>query len=348
MENPEMATQDVEGHLDQLISRFQSAASPLRHFLLELHARYQPVTDGSIATYIPELALARPEWFGLSVVTLDGQVCEVGDTRQTFTIQSVSKPFVYGLALDRHGFETVTERVGVEPTGDPFNAIMVDDLRHRPHNPMVNAGAIATSDLVPGTGPTERLHVLLDALQRYAGRELQIDGAVFTSERETGHRNRAIAHLLRNFDSLSPRIDESLDLYFQQCSILVTSRDLATMAATLANGGVNPLTGERALGQTNVRHVLSVMYSCGMYDSAGRWAFEVGLPAKSGVSGGILVVVPGQGGIGIFSPLLDASGNSLRGVLACRELARHYNLHLLSGAHGNTAMRDAGRRTGAT
>jgi len=171
--------------------------------------------------------------------------------------------------------------------------------------------------------------VLLDAFRRYAGHEVEIDGAVFTSERETGHRNRAIAHLLRNFGSLSPRIDETLDLYFQQCSIRVTSRDLATMAATLANGGVNPLTGETAIAAEHVRPVLSVMLSCGMYDSAGRLAFEVDLPAKSGVSGGVLAVVPGQGGIGIFSPLLDRSGNSVRGVGACRELARRYDLHLL-------------------
>ncbi|MFL5496429.1 MAG: glutaminase A [Gemmatimonadales bacterium] len=342
-----MATNDVDSHFDRLISRFQSVASPLRQQLRELHARFQPVTDGSIARYIPELALADPDWFGISVVTLDGQICEVGDSAQPFTIQSVSKPFVYGLALDHHGVFDVLRRVGVEPTGDPFNRVAVDELSCRPHNPMVNAGAIATTDLVPGAGPTERLHVLLDAFRRYAGREVQIDGAVFTSERETGHRNRAIAHLLRNFGSLSPRIEETLDLYFQQCSVLVTSRDLATMAATLANSGVNPLTGEMAIAADNVRHVLSVMYSCGMYDSAGQWAFEVGLPAKSGVSGGVLVVVPGQGGIGVYSPLLDSSGNSIRGVSVCRELARGYDLHVLNGPHRATGLRDAARRAGS-
>jgi glutaminase len=338
---------DADLHLDRLVSRFQSAASPLRQLLRELHAAYLPLADGAIAEYIPELARARPEWFGITVVTLDGQVCEVGDSDRAFTVQSVSKPFVYGLALDTHGLATVRHRVGVEPTGDPFNAVAVDERSCRPHNPMVNAGAIATADLVPGAGPTERLRALLDTFRRFAGREVQLDGAVFTSERETGHRNRAIAHLLRNFGSLSPRIDESLDLYFQQCSVLVTSRDLATMAATLANGGVNPLTGETALRPENVRHVLSVMYSCGMYDSAGEWAFEVGLPAKSGVSGGVLAVVPGQGGIGVFSPPLDGSGNSVRGVAVCRELARRYDLHLLGGPGRPPALRDAAHRAGA-
>ncbi len=340
------APKELGTHLDLLVSRFQAVASPLRQVLRELHTAWHAVADGAVADYIPELARAEPGWFGISVVTLDGQVCEVGDCDRAFTIQSVSKPFVYGLALEHHGAPAVLQRVGVEPTGDPFNAVMVDEGSRRPHNPMVNAGAIATADLVPGSGPTERLRVLLDAFRRYAGREVEIDGAVFTSERESGHRNRAIAHLLRNFGSLSPRIDETLDLYFQQCSIRVTSRDLATMAATLANGGVNPLTGETAIAAEHVRHVLSVMLSCGMYDSAGRWAFEVGLPAKSGVSGGVLAVVPGQGGIGIFSPLVDRSGNSVRGVGACRELARRYDLHLLGAPQRTSALRDAARRAG--
>jgi len=337
-------THDAEGQLEQLVSRYHSVVSPLRQVLRELHEDLQQVTDGTVADYIPELARADPEWFGISVVTVDGQMCTVGEAERPFTIQSVSKPFIYGLALDQHGVAEVLGRVGVEPTGDPFNAVMVDEGSRRPHNPMVNAGAIATADLVPGSGPTERLRTLLDTVRRYAGREVQIDGAVFTSERETGHRNRAIAHLMRNFGILSPRIDETLDLYFQQCSVLVTSRDLAVMAATLANGGVNPLTGETAIARESVRHVLSVMYSCGMYDSAGRWAFEVGLPAKSGVSGGVLAVVPGQGGIGVFSPPLDTFGNSVRGVSVCRELARRYDLHLLSGAQRTTALRDAARR----
>jgi glutaminase len=340
-----VSTSDGAMQLDRLVSRFQAAASPLRLALTEVHAVCQALVDGVVADYIPELARARPEWFGLGVVTLDGQVCEVGDVHHPFTIQSISKPLVYGLALDHHGLDAVLQRVGVEPSGDPFNAVMVDQRSCRPHNPMVNAGAIATTDLIPGDGATERLRRLLETFRRYTGREVAIDGAVFTSERETGHRNRAIAHLMRNFGMLSSRIEESLDLYFQQCSILVTGRDLATIAATLANGGINPITGERAVEAAHVRHVLSVMYSCGMYDSAGGWAFEVGLPAKSGVSGGIMAVVPGQGGIGVFSPPLDSSGNSVRGVAVCRELARRYDLHLLGGPARPTALRDAAHRS---
>ena len=339
-----VSTNDGAAQLDRLVSRFQAAASPLRQQLAELHAGLHQLADGRVADYIPELARAGAEWFGISVVTLDGQVCEAGDAQLPFTIQSISKPLVYGMALDHHGIDEVLRRVGVEPTGDPFNAVMLDERSCRPHNPMVNAGAIAMSDLIPGGGATERLRRLLETFRRYTGREVAIDGAVFTSERETGHRNRAIAHLMRNFGMLSPRIEESLDLYFQQCSILVTSRDLAAIAATLANGGVNPLSGERAVEAAHVRHVLSVMYSCGMYDSAGEWAFEVGLPAKSGVAGGIMAVVPGQGGIGVFSPPLDRSGNSVRGVAVCRDLVERYDLHLLSGTARSTALRDAARR----
>jgi glutaminase len=339
-----VSTNDGAAQLDRLVARFQAVASPLRQHLVELHEELSRLDDGTVADYIPELARARPEWFGLSVVTLDGQVCEVGDAQVPFTIQSISKPLVYGMALDHLGVEEVLRRVGVEPTGDPFNAVMVDERSCRPHNPMVNAGAIATTDLIPGAGATERLRALLDTIRRYTGREVAIDGAVFTSERETGHRNRAIAHLMRNFGMLSARIEESLDLYFQQCSVLVSSRDLAVVAATLANGGVNPMTGERAIAAGHVRHVLSVMYSCGMYDAAGEWAFEVGLPAKSGVAGGIMVVVPGQAGIGVFSPPLDKSGNSVRGVATCRELVRRYDLHLLSGTTRGSALRDAARR----
>jgi glutaminase len=339
-----VSTNDGAAQLDRLVARFQAVASPLRQHLAELHGELALADAGLVADYIPELARAQPEWFGISVVTLDGQACDVGDAQVPFTIQSISKPLVYGMALDHLGLDEVLRRVGVEPSGDPFNAVLVDERSCRPHNPMVNAGAIATTDLIPGVGATERLHVLLETFRRYTGREMGIDGAVFTSERETGHRNRAIAHLMRNFGMLSPRLEESLDLYFQQCSVLVTTRDLAAIAATLANGGVNPLTGERAIAAAHVRHVLSVMYSCGMYDSAGEWAFEVGLPAKSGVAGGIMAVVPGQGGIGVFSPPLDRSGNSVRGVATCRALVQRYDLHLLSGTARSSALRDAARR----
>jgi glutaminase len=332
--------------LGALVGRFKAATSPLRAFLRELHERYAPLTDGKVADYIPELGLANPSWFGIAVVTTNGLTFEYGDIEQAFTIQSMSKPLVYGMALEEHGRDHVLGRVGVEPTGDAFNSIIkLDEHSKRPHNPMVNAGAIATASLIDGTGPAERLKRLLATMGRYLGHEPQLDMAVFTSERATGHRNRAIAHLMLNFGMIDERVDEALDLYFQQCSILVTCRDVAQIAATLANGGVNPLTRVRAIEAGCVQDVLSVMYTCGMYDFAGEWAYTVGLPAKSGVGGGIMAVVPGQGGIGVFSPPLDARGNSVRGIRVCTDLSRRFNLHMFAGGSGGLLAAAAARGT---
>jgi glutaminase len=313
--------------LDNLIGSLKSAVAPLRATLQSLHAKYRDVSDGKVADYIPELALANPNWFGISVVTVDGQSFDVGDHNQLFSIQSVSKPFVFGQALDDHGRDAVLAKVGVEPTGEAFNAIVLDEQSNRPFNPLVNAGAIATADLIHGKDFADRIKRLTALFNRYAGRELYIDNAIFMSERTTGHRNRAIAHLMLNFGMVSDKIEDSLELYFQQCSILVNAHDLAVMGATLANAGVNPITKQRAIAQLHVKDVLSVMLTCGMYDYAGEWAYRVGLPAKSGVGGGICAVVPGVAGIGIFSPLLDPRGNSVRGIKVCEELSTRFGLH---------------------
>ncbi len=317
-----------------LIGQYKVVASPLRAFLRDLHIKYTGLREGVVADYIPELGKANPDWFGICVVTTGGDVITFGDSEQSFTIQSVSKPFVYGLALERHGREATMRRIGVEPTGDAFNSLVkLDERSNRPHNPMVNAGAIAASNLIQGGGPPERLAQILDMFHRYIGHEPQIDMAVFTSERATGHRNRAIAHLMRNFGMIGDDIEDTLDLYFKQCSILVTCRDLGIMAATLANNGVNPLTRERAVTPDYLRDILSVMYTCGLYDYAGEWAYHVGLPAKSGVSGGIIAVAPGQCGIAVFSPLLDARGNSVRGIKVCEALSSQFGLHMFE-SHG--------------
>lgn len=306
-----------------------SEASPILSALEEMHAKYRPNFNGKIATYIPELAKADPRLFGIALATADGQVYEVGDSRHLFTSQSISKPFVYGLALEDHGLDYVLGKVGVEPTGEAFNSIVFDERNNRPFNPMVNAGAIATTALIEGEGRDRRLARILDMFARFIGRAVEIDQAVFRSEKATGHRNRAIAHLELNAGMIGGEIDQHLDLYFQQCSILVGARDLAAMAATLANNGVNPLTGERAIEERYVKNLLSVMHSCGMYDYAGEWGYRIGLPAKSGVDGGIIAVLPGQFGIGIFSPLLDDRGNSCRGIQVCEELSERFNLHML-------------------
>lgn len=313
--------------LRALVRDIRAVSSPFRTFLTNLHRRYQGVNEGAVADYIPELAKADPNWFGIAVATVGGDVYEVGDSRQEFTIQSAGKPFAYGLALETYGREAVLSRVGVEPTGDAFNAIVLDQASNRPFNPMVNAGAIATSGMVPGANPTDRLNATLDAFRQYAGRPLQVDASVYTSERTTGHRNRAIAHLMLNFGMVDANVDETLDLYFQQCSILVNARDLALMGATLANGGVHPLSGERAISGQYVKDVLSIMYTCGMYNYAGQWAYSVGIPAKSGVGGGIVAVVPRQLAIAVFSPQLDSRGNSVRGIRVCEELTARLGLH---------------------
>lgn len=306
-----------------------SAVSPILSSLQEMHAKYRRNFAGKVATYIPELAKADPGLFGIALVTADGQIYEVGDSGHRFTIQSISKPFVYGLALEDHGVDYVLSKVGVEPSGEAFNSIIFDERGNRPFNPMVNAGAIATTALIKGEGRDRRRARLLEMFGRFVGRSVEIDRSVFRSEKATGHRNRAIAHLELNAGMLDGPIDEHLDLYFRQCSILAGARDLAVMAATLANSGVNPLTGERAIEERYVKNLLSVMYSCGMYDYAGEWGYRIGLPAKSGVSGGIIAVLPGQFGIGIFSPLLDERGNSWRGIQVCEELSERFKLHML-------------------
>jgi len=307
---------------------------PVRRYLEDLHARHKLNRSGRLADYIPELTKVDADLFGIAFATMDGFVYEVGDTNALFTIQSISKAIIYGLALTDHGREAVLKKIGVEPSGEAFNSIAFDEKNNRPFNPMVNAGAIAATALVKGATAEERWDRILDMFQRFAGRDLTLDDAVYRSESATGHRNRAIAFLELNSGMIDDNVDEHLDLYFRQCSLLVNTADLAIIGATLANGGLNPVTGERALAAEHVRAVLSVMNTCGMYDYAGGWQFDVGLPAKSGVGGGITAVLPGHLGIGVFSPRLDAVGNSERGVRVCEDISRNFRLHLFEDRGG--------------
>ena len=298
--------------------------SPIQALLERLHQRFAGAQGGQVARYIPELAKADPAWFGIVVATVDGQVYEVGDSRQPFTIQSVSKPLVYGAALEDRGPARVAQAIGVEPSGDAFNSISLEPGSGRPRNPMINAGAIAAAALLQGGSAR-----MLEVLSAYAGRPLAVDEAVFESERETGHRNRAIGHMLRSYGIVEGDPEPALALYFRQCAVQVDCRDLALIAATLANGGVNPLSRQRAVRAEFISPILSVMSSCGMYDFSGEWIYRVGLPAKSGVGGGIMAVLPGQLGIGVFSPALDERGNSVRGVQVCEALSGELGLHSL-------------------
>lgn len=310
--------------------------------LRELYRRHLSLHEDEVAGYYdpgvgyrrPEVPGAEQRRFSVCVATTDGEVFVAGDHDQPFALQSISKTFVYGMALEDCGHERVLARVGVEPSGDAFNSIVFDERNNQPYNPMVNAGALATTDLVgdenAGALALERI---LKALRRYAGNEnLGVDEDTFEAEMRTADRNRATAYLMRSEGMLTGDVEAILALYLRQCSVHVTCTELALMAATLANGGTNPATGERALGPRYVRDVLSVMHTCGMYDFAGQWAYRIGIPAKSGVSGGILAVVPGKLGIGVFSPGLDAYGNSVRGTAVCEEISERLGLHVFADA----------------
>lgn len=310
---------------------------PLSAYLADLLEEVRRIEGGEVATYIPELAKADPRALAIAITALDGKTYAVGDADLPFTIQSVSKPFLYGLALQEYGRETVLKHVGVEPTGDAFNSTVMDEVNNRPFNPMVNAGAIAVTALVKGQSYAARRQIVLELLSRFAGRKLKIDEAVFHSERDTGARNRVIAAIMRQAEMIAGDADEILDLYFSQCSVLVTTRDLSVMAATLANGGVNPISGERALDAEYVADVLTVMHSCGMYNYAGQWSYEVGIPAKSGVSGSIAAIIPGQAGMSAYAPPLDRFGNSVRAIAASKRIAADFGLHAFRVAPNNSA-----------
>lgn len=305
-------------------------AALVQRYLDGIFAEHAAVTDGQLADYIPELARVDPTGFALSLSSSDGYVYETGDAGVQFTMQSISKPFTYALALDQLGLADVDARIGVEPSGEGFNKISVDQVTNVPKNPMINAGAIVACSLIPGRTAADRFGLVREFYSACAGRHLEFDEEVYRSEKTTGSRNRGIAYLLDSFGALACDPDDALDLYIRQCSLKVTSTDLARMAATLTRGGLNPLTGRQVTDATAVRRTLSVMVTCGMYDAAGEWVSAVGLPAKSGVGGGILAVLPGQLGIGVYSPRIDAKGNSVRGMLVCRSLSQQLGLHFLT------------------
>lgn len=304
----------------------------------EVFAVCREDTSGAPADYIPELAAVAPDSFGLCLATADGLIYQVGDTDIGFTIQSISKPFTYALALADRGLDGVAAHIDVEPSGEPFNEIALEPDTQRPSNPMINSGAITAASLVDGRDAADKFERVRRCYSRFAGRELTMNQAVYESEARTGYRNRAIGYMLRSVGIIDVDPDDAVDRYFRQCSLEITCADLALMAATLADNGVNPKTRERALSTALTERVLSVMTTCGMYNAAGDWVTTVGLPAKSGVGGGIIAVLPGQLGISVYSPRLDGQGNSVRGVAACRELSRRLELHF---CHVTRAARTA-------
>lgn len=305
-------------------------AELVQRYLDEILAEHADVGDGELSDYIPELAEVDPAGFGLSLELSDGFVYESGDTAVEFAMQSLSKPFTYALALAEVGPEAVDQRIGVEPSGEAYNLISVDENTKKPKNAMINIGAIASVSLVPAATSEQRFERILGFYSECAGRRLEVNDDMYNAQMRTGSRNRAVTYLLDSFGILDEDPDEVLDAYVRQCSIMVTSTDLARMAATLARGGFNPFSGLQVASGAVVQRTLSVMATCGMYDGSGEWFSSVGMPAKSGIGGGIIAVLPNQLGIGVYSPLLDENGNSVRGKLVCRSLSAELGLHVLN------------------
>ena len=300
-----------------------------RGLLSEAYDLYRSSTDGETSDVYPALRDAPPDSFGIAVTATDGASYAVGDADDRFAIMSVSKPFVFALVCDTVGAEQARGALGVNPTGLPFNSIeAVERSVDGRTNPMVNPGAIAATSLVPGGGASARWTAVVDALSRFAGRELALDDDVYRSASETNDRNRELAQVLERRGRLGCDADEAVDRYTRQCSLAVSARDLAVMGATLADGGVNPVTRERVVTADTCRHVLAVMTSAGLYETSGDWLYDVGLPGKSGIGGGIVTVAPGKGGLGVFGPRLDGAGNSVKGQLAARFLSKALGLDL--------------------
>ncbi|MGC5264955.1 glutaminase A [Streptomyces cyaneofuscatus] len=306
-----------------------SASDAVTDSLKRMRAEFGDLPGGPPADYIPQLGLADPDAFGLALVSMDGHRYSAGEAEVPFTLQSVSKPFIYALALSLLGLDEVSRWVGAEPSGDAFNAISLEPDTGRPANAMVNAGAIVTTALIPDTPGEPAFERILHCLGRFAGRELDVDEEVFASESMTGDRNRALAYLIRSTGTLPVDPVLAVDRYFRQCAVRVTAVDLATMAATLAYGGVNPVTRDQVVSAEVAARVLAVMATCGMYDGSGEWLLRIGLPAKSGVSGGLIAVGPARFGVATYSPPLDTTGTSVRGHAALGALSERYGLHLM-------------------
>jgi len=295
----------------------------------EAHSRYKSNTEGQNSRVYPALARVRADLFGICVVGTDGNVQAVGDAEHEFSIMSVSKPFVFALVCEALGHEQVRERIGVNATGLPFNSLAaVEQSGDGRTNPMVNSGAIATTSLVPGATLDARWQFIHDGLSRFAGRTLSLNDEVYASASETNHRNQGIGHLLQSFGRVYMRPAEAVDLYTRQCSLNVSARDLAVMGATLTDGGVNPITRERVVAPMVCHYALAVMTTAGLYETSGDWLYDIGLPGKSGIGGGMVTVSPGKGGLGTFAPPLDKAGNSVKGQLVAKFLSQRLGMDL--------------------
>lgn len=303
----------------------------INHTLNQVYQKYKNTNEGQVADYIPELAKVNPGLFAIVVITAHGQVYSIGDANMPFAIESVSKPFVYALALQDNGAKTLADKVGLNATGHSFNSILaIEENKDHLQNPLVNAGAIQINSYIKGKTSEEKWQRVLALIQQASDGKPYLSEKIYHSEMSTNQRNRAIAELLTNYGMLNGDTNDAVDRYTKACSIMVSARQLALMGATLANQGVNPLTHTRVFSVQTVRDVLSQMLVNGMYENSGMWLWHVGIPAKSGVSGAILAVVPNKMAIVVFSPRLDKAGNSVKGQLVIKELAERWKLHILS------------------
>lgn len=308
-----------------------STPETVAHLVAEAQARFRSNDEGQVADYIPALAQVPGPLFGICLAGVSGECFAAGDADYEFTIQSISKPFVFALICQAIGEDAARRHLGVNSTGLPFNSVIaVERTGDGLTNPMVNAGAIATTSLAPGMTADAQWQFIQDGLSRFAGRTLTLDEAVYQSEAAANQRNTGIAKLLQSYDRIYSDPLQATDIYTRQCALRVTARDLSIMSATLANGGVNPLTRESVIDAGHCQHILAVMVTAGLYETSGDWLYETGLPGKSGVSGGLITVAPGKGGLATFAPLLDAAGNSIKGQLTARFLSERLGLNLFA------------------
>jgi glutaminase len=301
--------------------------------LKEAYVNFKDDTSGKNADYIPVLAQVDSKLYGIAIVTTDGRIYKIGDVNYPFSIQSISKVFTFALAMEELGSEAVFRKIGGEPTGRPFNSIpAVVDMQTHAGNPYVNAGAIATTSLISGVNPDEKWNKILAFYSKAAGTKLSLLDEVYKSEAATNTGNKAISMLIAKYDRIYADPFESVDIYTKACSVGVTAQQLSVMGATIANNGTNPLTTEQVISRENVPHILAEMMMAGLYDGSGGWAWHVGIPAKSGVGGGILAVVPGKGAMAVFAPPLDEAGNSVKAQKAIAYVADKLGINLFSPA----------------
>ena len=329
-----MTTEKFAGHDDgraYVSTGHFPPSSEVERSVTEAYELYRSLEEGANSQVYPALAEVQPSLFGVSVVGTNGQVFAIGDADYEFAIMSVSKPFIFALVCQALGPDLARQRLGANATGLPFNSLAaIEQSADGRTNPMVNSGAIATTSLVPGQTSDDKWRLIHEGLSAFAGRSLTVNDRVYASAGKTNHRNQSIARLLQSRGCLYHDPAETTDLYTRQCSLDVSAKDLAVMGATLADGGVNPVTGVRVVDPSTCHYALAVMATAGMYETSGDWLYEIGLPGKSGIGGGIVTVSPGKGGLGTFAPPLDAAGNSVKGQLVARYLSQRLGMDLFA------------------